>query len=127
MLCHHPPTHLTFASAVVRRERIGFSPSHPPSHTTQVPSGWKTNRLWKWFETNLYSFTDDVQLRRMLDASVSSFLQFAVMNYNILCSKSFEVFVCDEQESGEQFLVAGPEITCWTPRHYGADPPSPPI
>jgi hypothetical protein len=85
----------------------------------KVPSAWRSTRWWKWFEANLDSSTDEANLRRMLDGSMSSFLQFAVMNYNILCSKSFEVFVCEEQESGEQFLVAGPEITCWTPRHYG--------
>lgn len=50
---------------------------------------------------------------------MAAFLQFSVVNYNILCEKSFQVFGCTDAGDGVHFLTAGPEITCYGASHYG--------
>jgi len=79
-------------------------------------------RAAPWYRTFVQPLDlskDESTLKHLLDSSVASFLQFAVMNFNVLCEKSFEVFMCADVGDGSQFITAGPEITCWSAQHYG--------
>lgn len=59
----------------------------------------------------------DSELLNLQYFCMRRFLNYLVVVYNTLVTKTFEAFVCQDRDQGKSFLRVAPEFTCWEGYH----------